>query len=369
MRRSILILAGVAVIAAAGVVAVKNPALTTLLNSASLTGATAVTRSEPPPVAVIVAPAARGEVRQTVNALGTLRAQQSVPISSQTGGIIVGSSFTEGALVDAGSPLIQLDARIAQAQYDAAISRVKQAQVRFGRSTELTGAGYKSKQSLDDDRAAFEGAGSDVAARRADLDLLTLRAPFRGVIGQKLFSLGEYITPGKTLAYLEDRTILRLNFHVPERFYTLLALGQSFTITVDAMPGRIFTGKVALIDTRADLDDRDIQIRGEIPNYPQQLLPGLFARVALVIARKPDAVIVPPGTVQYTLTGAYVFKIVGDRVSRVNVKVGLQMVDRVEILDNIAPGDLLVTVGQFNLDDGRRVIISGRQDPPPPQPG
>ena len=91
--------------------------------------------------------------------------------------------------------------------------------------------------------------------------------------------------------------------------------------------------------------------------------------VLLVIGRKLDAVIVRPGTVQYTLTGAYVYKVDGDRVRRVAVKVGLQMVDRVEILEGIAPGDLLVTVGQFNLDDGRRITIYTRQDPPPPEPG
>jgi len=365
MRRSILIAAAIAVVAVAGAAGIARYGMPKLSDT---TAAPAV-RAEPLPVAVVVTPAGQGEVRETITSLGTLKARQSVPIASQTGGIVTGISFTEGTFVEAGAPLVQLDSRIAQAQFDAAMAQLRGAQTRLVRSQELSGSGFRSKQSLDDDRTSLDSAASDVAVRKANLDLLSLRAPFKGVIGQKLFALGEYVAVGKTLAWLEDRTLLRLSFHVPERYYPRLALGQTIRLEVDAQPGRVYTGKVALIDTRPDLNDRDIEIRGELANDPEQLPPGLFARVGLVIGRKLDAIVVRPGTVQYTLTGAYVFKVDGDRVRKVTVKVGLQMIDRIELLEGVAPGDLLVTVGQFNLDDGRRISIYDRLPPPPPEPG
>ena len=133
---------------------------------------------------------------------------------------------------------------------------------------------------------------------------------------------------------------------------------------VDAEPGKKYEGKIALIDTRPDQNERQIELRGEIQNDPKVLTSGLFARIALVIGKKPDAIIVRPSAVQYTLVGAYVFKLDGDRVRRVTVKIGLQMVDRIEILEGLSPGDYVVTVGQTNLDDGRRVTISDKEGPP-----
>ena len=195
MRRSRLIGAIlVLVVIGGGVVAYRyGPQIMAAVNPPAVAPA----RADPPPVAVKIAAVGRGEVREELHSLGMLKARQSVPISSPTGGVVTAISFREGAVVDAGSTLVQLDTRIAQAQYDAAVAQLKAAQVRLGRSTELSGAGYKSKQSLDDDRTSVDAATSDLAVRRANLELLSMRAPFRGEIGQKLFGLGEYVTRGE----------------------------------------------------------------------------------------------------------------------------------------------------------------------------
>ncbi|WP_419897670.1 efflux RND transporter periplasmic adaptor subunit [Roseomonas sp. USHLN139] len=322
-------------------------------------------RAEQSPAAVETTRVRRGPVETALTAIGTLRARQSVPIASLTGGTIIASNFTEGTEVAAGVPLVEFDKRIAQAQLDAANGQLAIAQVRFSRGQQLSVAGVRSRQAQDDDQASLEQAQSELAVRRTTLDQLTLRAPFRGVVGQKLFGIGEYAPAGKTLLWLEDRSVLRLDFRLPERFLPAVAVGQGFQLSVDAVPGRQFQGRIVLIDTRPDLNERNIQLRGEIDNAARQLTSGLFGRVRLVIAQRPAAIIVPPAAVQYTLTGASVFRIAEGRARRVPVTVGVQMADRVEILDGLAEGDEVVTIGQFNLDEGRRVIVSAPSATPP----
>lgn len=313
-----------------------------------------------PPAAVEVVTIGRGEVQRSLTAIGTLRASQSVPIASLTGGIVVATAFTEGGQVEQGAPLVEFDKRIAAAQLEAAEGQVRVASLRVQRGQELTTSGFRSRQAQDDDRAALQQAQSDVAVRRTTLDQLTLRAPFSGIAGQRFFGLGEYVPAGRTLLWLEDRSTMRVEFRIPERFLPALAIGQTFEVTVDAVPGRRFAGRTALIDTRPDLNERSVQVRGEIPNGDLALPSGVFARIRLVTDRIPDAVIVPPAAVQYTMVGAYVFRVVEGRAQRVTVKAGVQMADRVEIIEGLAAGDVVVTAGQFNLDDGRRVTITAQ---------
>jgi membrane fusion protein (multidrug efflux system) len=313
-----------------------------------------------PPAAVEVVTIGRGEVQRSLSAIGTLRAAQSVPIASLTGGVVVAANFTEGGRVEQGVPLVEFDSRIAAAQLEAAEGQVRVAQLRVQRGQDLTAAGFRSRQAQDDDRASLQQAQSDVAVRRTTLEQLTLRAPFTGIAGQRFFGMGEYVPAGRTLLWLEDRTTMRVDFRIPERFLPFLSVGQTFEVVVDAVPGRAFTGRTALIDTRPDLNERSIQVRGEIPNADLALPSGVFARIRLVTGRTPDAVIVPPAAVQFTMVGAYVFRIVEGRAQRVTVQVGVQMADRVEITEGLSAGDAVVTAGQFNLDDGRRVTVTAQ---------
>ncbi|MBU8536766.1 efflux RND transporter periplasmic adaptor subunit [Falsiroseomonas tokyonensis] len=331
--------------------------------AATPAAAAPATPREQPPAAVQVMTLGRGEVQSVLTSIGTLRAVQSVPIASLTGGVVLAANFTEGGAVAQGTPLVEFDRRIADAQLTAAQGQLQVAQLRFERGQSLVGV--RSRQQMDDDRASLQQAQSELAVRRTTLDQLTLRAPFAGFAGQRLFGVGEYVPAGKTLLWLEDRTTLRIQFRIPERFLPVLRVGQEFALEVDAVPGRRFTGRVSLIDTRPDLDERTLHLRGEVPNPGHVLPSGVFGRVRLVIEQVPDALLLPPGAVQYTLTGASVFRVKEGRAERVPVRIGLQMADRVQVLEGLAAGDTVVTEGQFNLDDGRRVNVVAQSPPVP----
>ena len=319
-----------------------------------------VVAAEPAPASVEIARATRGPVEQALNSLGTLQARESVPVASLNPGIVTAIHFQEGSRVEANALLVDLDQRIARANLASAETELRAAQLRFERSQQLSGSGFRSRQQLDDDRASIDRAAAEVAVRQTQLAQLSVRAPFAGILGQREFGLGEYIEAGKRLVMIEDRTVLRINFRVPERFLPRLAIGQSVELTLDAVPGRRFTGRVTLLDARPGTNERDIQVRAEIPNDPPFLPSGLFARVRLVIESRADAIVVPPSAVLYTLTGAYVFKVVDGRARRTPVRVGLQLADRVEIVQGLDADDQVVTAGQFNLDDGRRVTTVAR---------
>jgi membrane fusion protein (multidrug efflux system) len=316
--------------------------------------------AEPAAASVEVARATRGQVEQSLNSLGTLQARERVPVASLNPGVVTAIHFQEGGRVEANALLVDLDQRIARANLASAETELRAAQLRFERSQQLSGSGFRSRQQLDDDRAAIDRAAAEVAIRQTQLAQLSVRAPFSGILGQREFGLGEYIEAGKRLVMLEDRSVLRVAFRVPERFLPQLAIGQTVELTLDAVPGRRFSGRVTLLDARADGNERDIQVRAEIANDPPVLPSGLFARVRLVIESRPEAIIVPPSAVLYTLTGAYVYKVVEGRARRTVVRAGLQLADRVEILEGLEEGDQVVTAGQFNLDDGRRVMVMTR---------
>ncbi|HSH42781.1 MAG TPA: efflux RND transporter periplasmic adaptor subunit, partial [Arenicellales bacterium] len=205
--------------------------------------------------------------------------------------------------------------------------------------------------------ARLESARAAEQLSQARLDKTDVAAPFAGILGLRRVSPGDYVTPGQDLVNLEDIDPIKVDFRIPERFLSSLAAGQTIRVRVDAFPDRAFDGEVYAIDPQIDPGGRSIAIRARIDNADRVLRPGLFARVRLIVAERPESLVVPEQAIVPRGEQRYVFRVVDDQAVLTEVRLGQRQAGDVEVLDGLDDGDIVVTAGQLKIRDGSAVTV------------
>jgi membrane fusion protein (multidrug efflux system) len=349
---------------ALGAVAWLRPAWTGLGPAeAPRTGRQSGTQAGTP---VEVVQAAVERVADQVEALGTLAANEQVPIAAEVAGRIVAFHFREGQEVEAGAKLVDLDPTIAQAELQQAQANLSLAQDVYDRSQTLVQRGAGTQVALEQATAQLAVARANVAAAQTKLGQLTLAAPFKGVVGLRTTSVGTIIPAGQAITTLTGLDPIKVDFSIPELFLSSARTGQSVDVRVDAFPDRRFTGEVYAIDPVVDPSGRALRLRATIGNADRTLRPGLFARVALTTAVRDDAIVVPEAALVASATGqeSAVYVIVEGRAAMKVVATGRRFGGKVEITQGVKAGDQVVVAGQIRLRDGARVTVTE----PPPRP-
>jgi membrane fusion protein (multidrug efflux system) len=319
-------------------------------------------------VKVVTAP-----MPQTIVAVGSLRSDESVTLRPESAGRISAITFQEGQRVAKGAPLVKLDPAIPDAEYAQAKANLTLAKAKFDRAVDLANRNYISGQAKDEAENSYKVAQATMQLAEAKLAKTDIRAPFSGIIGLRSVSIGDYVKEGADLVNLESIDPLKVDFRVPETYLRQVQPGQSLTITLDAMPGSQFDGKVVAVNPLVDAAGRSIVIRAQVRNQDIVLRPGMFARVRLITKQQADAMVVPEQALVPQGTEQYVFKILDNKVVRVKVETGQRRDGKVEVIAGLVPGDLIVTAGQLKLRDGTLVSVVGKQDDksgsaPPPSP-
>lgn len=312
------------------------------------------------PAAAVSVEAARvevGTVLEDLRALGTLRPNEAVMVSSEIAGRVARIAFTEGEAVREGEVLVELDAAILQAEAAKARSDLTLARANHARADALASKGLATLRARDEARAALQAAEAGVALAQARLQKTVIRAPLSGVVGLRSVSAGAYVTPGQRIVQLADVDPLKVDFRVPELALPALRPGQAIRVTVDALPGKFFEGEIDAIDPVIEPAGRAIQLRASIPNRKRELLPGLFARVQIVVERREDALLVPESAVFAEGSERFVYRVLEGRAARTAVKLGQRRPGKVEVRRGLARGDVVVTAGHQKLRDGAAVEV------------
>lgn len=320
---------------------------------------------------VEAAPVRVGPSQRQIQAVGSLRSNESVVVRPELAGRIVQFNFDEGQKVRKGQLLVQLDATVPRAelvQMQAALSLAKS---NYERAQELFKRNAGTERALDEARAKLRNDEAAVRLAEARLEKYALSAPFDGVIGLRKVSIGDFVNAGADLVNLEQIDPLKVDFRVPEVFLASLRVGQRIAVTVDALPGREFGGEVYAIDPLVDASGRAVVIRARIANPDDTLRPGLFARVSLVVDEKLEAVFVPEQSLVPVNDQLFVFKVVdgpqgGKVVAFTKVKLGERRKGEAEVVEGLKPGDVVVTAGLLKVRDGMPVQILPPPGPPPP---
>jgi membrane fusion protein (multidrug efflux system) len=335
----------------------------------------------PPPV-VEVDSVKTGRIVETREAVGTVRAFESIMVTARVAGVINKIEFDEGAKVKAGDVLVSMDAEERQADIEAAVAESRRATAqrneiatRLDRAQALRRSGSGTEAQVEDLTAqirTLESAIASAEARRkaaeARLEDLTVRAPFAGRVGTRSVSLGAYVSPGTRITTLDDLSKVRLDFSVPENLLARLKAGQVVRATSAAFRDRVFEGRVSIVDTRVDPVTRTVRLTAEFPNADEALKPGMFLSVALEVTTKDDAVVVPEEAVVSEGLRHLVYPVKDNVVERRVVRIGQRQGGKVEIVEGLKPGETIVVMGLQRIRPGAAVDPRpvGTQSPPPP---
>ncbi|MCB1771966.1 MAG: efflux RND transporter periplasmic adaptor subunit [Candidatus Competibacteraceae bacterium] len=310
------------------------------------------------PVPVQVAAVETTTMIETASFIGSLVPWRKAEIGSANLGNITKVYITQGQKVAQNDPLFLLDDRVAKADLESAQAQLQNVERNLKRSQELWQTKSISRSQLDQASTDYITAQANLNSAQTKLDLLTLRAPFTGVVGIIKFDVGAFAIPGQTLVSLEDNSKLYVDFQVPQRLLPQLQINQPFTFTSDALGQQRIKGQISFIDPSVEGKTRSITVRGLALNPDGKLAGDLGVRVDLQMAVHNNALVVPASALIPTLEGNQVYRVVDHKAQRAPVKVGMTSDGRAEILQGVQVGDSIVTVGQFALEDGMAVTVT-----------
>ena len=298
-----------------------------------------------------------------IEAVGTARANEAVEITSKTSNLVTAIRFEEGRQVKAGSVLVELDSAEARASLAEAEAALADSERQYVRSRDLAASQALSASNLDQIEATLKGNRARVEAARARLSDTVIRAGFAGRTGFRRISVGSVVSPGTVITTLDDSSVIKLDFTVPENYLFALRMGLPVKASTSGLRGKTFEGKITNLDSRVDPVTRSMFVRAEIPNPDGVLRPGMFMTVSLQGDVMP-ALIVPEAAIVPEQGRAFIFVVEDGVAHRREVALGRRKVGEVEITAGIKEGERVVVDGTQNLTDKAKVHDQAVSPPP-----
>ncbi|MCX2981077.1 efflux RND transporter periplasmic adaptor subunit [Halieaceae bacterium IMCC14734] len=315
----------------------------------------------PPPVTIAAGVAITQQRVPQLEAVGTVKAVRGVDLTCETSGEITAINFSSGGTVNAGDVLVVLNDQVEQASLRSQVANLELADVLYQRDSKLIKQKSIPESQYDRSKADLARAKAQLAETEARIRNKRIVAPFAGTVGIRQVDVGDYISPGTTIASLQDLTELEIDFNIPARYATGLSPGQAITLIVDAFPNRVFNANLQALDSRVDSDTLNLLARARI-NDGDGLLPGMFASLQIRMGESAALTVVPETAISYSLQGNTVYVISerdegGLTVTAKVVQVGNVVNGNVAIISGIEPGDRVVTAGQNKLYRGASVVV------------
>ncbi|TNI09638.1 efflux RND transporter periplasmic adaptor subunit [Aeromonas veronii] len=306
----------------------------------------------------------------TIEAIGFIEPNQGVTLSTELAGTIDAITFESGKPVKADQLLLSLDSTVERANLRASQAKLPAAKAKFDRFQNLYKTSSISKEQLDEAEAAYRSLEADIESLKATIARREVRAPFSGVVGLRNVFLGQYLQPGTDIVRLEDTSVMRLRFTVPQTDISKIKLGQTIKINVDAYPQTQFDGHISAIEPAVNFQSGLIQVQADIPNNDGQLRSGMFARASIILPTVKDQIVIPQTAISFTLYGQNVYvlkegeetdkegnKVKVLRAKQVVVKAGERRGNDVHVLSGIQAGDQIVLSGQVRLSNDTKVHV------------
>lgn len=339
--------------AALAVVAVAVGLL--LARNARTDGKKKSAKDGPTAAPVEVAEVRRGEITTSLETTTTLEARNSAVLVAARPGQVRRLSAEEGREVKKGDVLAQLDDTEARLAVESAEVSLQGVQREAERGRQMRQQGFMSEKDIDDLELRLRTAKVVLDQAQYNLSQTRLVAPFAGHVTARMVNLGETVTAGRECFRLEDFDPLLARLYFPERELSRLHVGQPARLTLDALPGREFAARVALVNPVVDRANGTVKVTLEVRDPSHALRPGNFAKVQLRTGSFADAVMLPRRAMLSEDGESYVFVARGDSVLKRVVTVGAVAGDTAQILAGLAVGDSVVTVGQGGLKHGARI--------------
>lgn len=311
----------------------------------------------PAPVEVVQLKPMR--VQESITAVGSLRSNESVVLRPEVSGRIASIGFRDGQPVRRGQLLVGLDAALNEAEVAQARAEFDLARSNLKRTEDLASKSFISSSAQDQAESSLQVAEAKLKLVEARLAKMRIVAPFDGVVGIRNVSVGDYVKDGAELINIEDIGTLKVDFRLPERYFTQLKAGLPVEVSADALPGARYLGSVDAINPRIDASGRSLEVRAKLGNTDGRLRPGMFARVRVLLGDRPNALMVPEEAVVPLGDEFFVYTVADGKARRVAVKLGVRREAQVELLDGVRAGDMVVIAGIRVQRDGQPVRVVG----------
>ncbi len=299
--------------------------------------------------AVIVERVTRTPMVDSIEAVGTARANEQADLNSTVTERIERINFTDGQYVPRGAVIATLVRSEQGANLNESQARLREAQLQLARLKQLQAQGFATKARIDEQQANVDIARAQSQQASSQINDRVIRAPFSGYLSLRRISAGTVVNAGTTIATIVDHSSIKLDFTVPETFLPALKPGLEISATAAAFPGEQFRGRISSIDPLIDPVSRAATARAVLPNPDLRLRPGMLMTVD-VRAPARDALTVPELAVIGEGQGAYVWKVSpDDKANRVEIQAGTRRDGRVEIVSGLAEGDRVVAEGTVKL--------------------
>lgn len=323
-----------------------------------------------PPVQISASQAQQVEWQSRLPAIGTLTARQGVELTAEISGTVDRLAAVSGQAVEAGQTLLRMHDEVERASLATAEAQVELAELDFKRQRNLLQRQSVSQAQFDQASSTLRQSRARAAELRAILQKKTIKAPFAGRLGIIHVDPGDYLSPGAQIATLQDLSSLYVDFSLAEQHYPQLNVGQQVELRVSAFPGQRFDGEITAINPRVDAASRTLLVRAGIRNPEEQLLPGMFAELDVLLPDIQPRVVVPETAIDFSLYGNSVYVVVpaadsptgeDDRqleARRRFVSIGERRDGQVVVTDGLQAGEQVISSGQLKLDDGTAVVIN-----------
>ncbi len=333
-------------------------------------------KEETAPATVTVTQVARGDVSRILQLTGTVAAppNRDVKVSSLVAGRIAGLTVAEGDRVETGQVIAKIDDRTYRDQVTQAEAGVAQAQanvdntkLNLARNEDLVQKGIAARKELEDARALVQVAEASLKQVSAALSLAQLQvtrteihSPISGTVVKRFASVGEQVDGTAATPIVEAASLaeVELMANVPAADLRRLRAGTPVQLTSAAFAGRQFTGHVVAVSQAVDPTTNAGLVRVRIPNANSELRLGMFLSAQIPIETHSKVLTVPAQSIYRDQEGkSRVFKVDGENATAVEVELGIETPDRVEILGGVKEGDNIILTGGYGLEDKAKVKV------------
>lgn len=294
-------------------------------------------------------------------ALGTLKARETIMVTSQVAETVSAINFDDGMRVEAGQVLVEMTSAEEAAELQEERATVNEAARQVERLRPLVEQGAAAKSLIDQRRRELETSQARLKAIESRLEDRIIRAPFGGVVGLRNVSVGALIQPGTQITTLDDDSVMKLDFTVPSNYLTDVKVGGPIIARARAFGDREFRGDISAIESQVDPVTRSVTVRALIPNDDLTLKPGLLMSVDILKNERqtlvvPEEALIPEGKENF------VFAVVDGKAEKKQVQVGARRPGDVEVLSGLEEGETIITHGNFMVRPGMTVNVRAQEE-------
>jgi RND family efflux transporter MFP subunit len=307
---------------------------------------------------VVAAPATSATINDRLQAIGTGRAKATVAVTPYDSGRLTEILVRSGAEIGAGEVIARLDSATEEIAVERARAARDDARGTAERMRQLRASNAATQVQLTDAELALRNAELSLHDAEVALERRSVTSPISGIVGILPIEAGNYVTSQSSIATVDDRSSILVDFYVPERFAAAIRIGGELTATALASPKDVFKGTVSAIDNRIDEKSRTLWVQATIDNPADSLRAGMSFQITMKFPGETYPA-VSPLAIQWGTDGAFVWTVKNGKAARVPVRVVQRNTDDVLIDAPIATGDMVVTEGVQSVRDGDAVRVTG----------